>query len=76
LGVFDCTGREQRLPIAGPRDVRSSSPSGFDVGRFVPSHPLKGRTIQNIDCRDVVVANRQEFAVRTVSDAPRAFSGP
>jgi len=38
----------------------------------VPSHALK--TIQNIDRRDVEVANRQEFAVRTVSDTKRAMS--
>src|SRR5215469_5380479 len=74
LGVLDCTGGEQRLPIARPGDVTSSKRRDFDVGRFVPSDALKGRTIQNIDRRDVVVANREEFAVRTVSDTPRKFS--
>ena len=47
---------------------------GVSVGRPVPAHAFEGGSIENVDRRDIIVADRQPFAVRTESDAVRAMS--
>ena len=42
---------------------------GVDVGWAITSHPLKGRSIENIDHRGVVIADRQLLTVRAKCDA-------
>ena len=75
LGVIDCAGREQRLAVGRPCDLRKSVlRRARRSSGLCPPTRVEGRSIQNIDRRDVVVADRQPFAVRTESDAARAIS--
>ena len=74
LGVMDGAGREQRLAVAGPRNLDKSIWRRRRVGGPLSAHPLESRSIKNIDRRDVVVADSQPFAVRIESDTVRAIS--
>jgi hypothetical protein len=46
----------------------------LDVYRRLAAHALEGGSIQNINCRDVFVADRQPFADATESNPERASS--
>ena len=74
MGVLTAPAANSVLPSPDHATIVTSSDGAATSAGLVPAHALKGRSIENIDRRDVVVADRQAFAVRTVSDAKREIS--
>ena len=75
LRVIHCAICKQRLTVARPCDVYKSVPRRGGVRRALPALAREGLSTQDINRRDVVVADRQPFAVWTECDAAREMSG-
>jgi hypothetical protein len=74
LSVKDAAGREQRLAVAGPCNLGESDCWVRHIDRALPAQPFEGRSVENIDRCDVVVADREPFSVGSESKADRAMS--
>ena len=74
LWVMDGADRKQGLAVVRPRYLIKTVWICSNVGRSVPAQVFEGGSVQDVDSRDIIVANRHPLAVRAKGYAARAIS--